>query len=152
MVHLSGRIFLKKNHLNSFYLPLGPFDCAIFKAKLIEQIQSYEDVSLWGWKGHNCPEIEYSQKTVNIIFMYPLAPFIVQNFRKIFVNNQEFWAQNGAFASKNFFGNKINIILMYLFTPFTAPNFDKIVRGDDSMSFLGTKWPQLPWDFLQKNY
>ena len=71
--------------------------------------------------------------------MYPLAPFIVQNFRKIFVNNQEFWAQNGAFASKNFFGNKINIILMYLFTPFTAPNFDKIVRGDDSMSFLGTK-------------
>ena len=52
----------------------------------------------------------FLEKIINIIFIYLLATFIVQNFKNSYsgsrvVRMRHFWAQNGAFApNKNFFG------------------------------------------------
>ena len=39
----------------------------------------------------NCPKWIFSRKTTNKIFMYLLAPFILQNFKKILRANPELW-------------------------------------------------------------
>ena len=55
----------------------------------------------------------FSQKITNKIFMYLLAPFILQNFKKILRVNPElrgctiFWAQNGPFPQMRFFFRKL---------------------------------------------
>ena len=39
-----------------------------------------------------------------------------------------FWAQNGPFALKNFFGNTIDIIFMFLLTPFIVQTLKKMIE------------------------
>ena len=53
--------------------------------------------------------IFFSQKTTNKIFMYLLAPFILQKFQ----------AQNGPFALKNFFWYKPLFLLSSTYWPFS---------------------------------
>ena len=46
----------------------------------------------WAWKGTFVLK-KFFGKTINIIFMYLSAPFIVENFKKIFRADAEFWGQ-----------------------------------------------------------
>ena len=51
-----------------------------------------------------CPENFFSVQAIIITFIYLLALFIGQNFKKILRADPEyFWAQNGPFAPNNFF-------------------------------------------------
>ena len=56
--------------------------CKILK-KFLEPIQSYEDVPFLGPKWSICPKQIFFWKIINITLIYLLAPFIVQNFKKI---------------------------------------------------------------------
>ena len=69
--------FFGTNHYYYLHLPIGPFHCAKFK-KFLLRIQSYE-----GPKWSICPKQFFFWKIINIIIIYLLAPFIVQNFKKI---------------------------------------------------------------------
>lgn len=53
--------------------------------------QSYEDTSFWGKKWPSCPKENFFIKTTDLIFMYLLAPFIVQNFKEILTATLELW-------------------------------------------------------------
>ena len=72
------------NHYYYFHIPIGPFNCAKKFLKILRQIQSYEDAPFLG-----CTIFPFAPifffffgKVINIIFIYLLAPFIVQNFFK----------------------------------------------------------------------
>ena len=67
------------------YLPLS------LCKKFLEPIQSYQDMPFLGQKCHICPEIFFFVQTVIITFIYLLALFIVQNFKKILPANPELW-------------------------------------------------------------
>ena len=69
--------------------------------------------------------------------MYLLAPFILQNFKKILRADPELWGC-AIFGPKmvhlpqtNFFWKIINIILIYLLAPFIVQNFKKILPLDE---------------------
>ena len=59
--------------------------------KFLQQIQSYEDAPFLGPEWPICPEQIFFWKIINIIFIYLLAPFIVQNFKKILPADPELW-------------------------------------------------------------
>ena len=58
------------------------FHCAKFKKKILEPIQSYEDVPFSSPKWPICPEQNFFGKIIDTIFIYLSALFIVQNFLK----------------------------------------------------------------------
>ena len=70
-----------------------------------------------------------SKNHYNIIFMYLLASFIMQNLQKYpwsrlrVMTAHHFCAQNGAIAPNIFFGKTTNTIFLYLFVPFIVQNF-----------------------------
>ena len=51
------------------------------KKKSLQWIQSYQDMQFWDSKWPNCPKQVFFEKTINIIFMYLLPTFIVQNLK-----------------------------------------------------------------------
>ena len=51
--------------------------------KLLQRIQSYEDAPFLGTKWSICPKQIFLKKITNIILIYLLVPFIVQNFKNI---------------------------------------------------------------------
>lgn len=53
----------------------------IFK-KPLGWIQSYDHVSFLSPKRPTCPKVKFFRKNINMIFMYLVAPFIVENFKK----------------------------------------------------------------------
>ena len=70
-----------------WFFPLGK----IFK-KFLQRIQSYEDTSFLGPKWSICPKQKnFFKKIIKIIFIYLLAPFVVQNLKKIFTVDPELW-------------------------------------------------------------
>ena len=78
--------------LNNFfwYKPLlllsstyWPFFTVQNLKKLLQWIQSYEDVPYLGPKWSICPKRTFFWKTIKIVLIYLLAPFIVKNFKKI---------------------------------------------------------------------
>ena len=85
--HLSWTNFFGTNHY--FHLPIGPFHCA--KLKKLQQIQSYEDAPFLGPKWSSCPKQIFFWKIITIILTYLLAPFIVQNLKKILPADPNLW-------------------------------------------------------------
>ena len=77
--------------------------------------------------------------TIVITFIYLLALFIAQNFKKFLqriqnYDNAPFLAQSGPFAPQIFFSeNDITIILIYLLAPFIVQNFKKILAADPEL-------------------
>ena len=73
-----------------------------------------------------------------ITFIYLLALFIVQNFKKILTVNPEVWGciifepQMVHLPQKNVF-EKINIIFIYLLAPFILQNFKKILKANPDL-------------------
>ena len=52
--------------------------------KFLQQIQSYKDAPFLAPKQSICPKQNFFWKIINIILIYLLTPFIVQNFKKNF--------------------------------------------------------------------
>ena len=79
-VPFSGpKLFLEKT-INFFLSTYWPFSlCKIFK--FLEGILSYKDAPFIWPKIVHLPQF-FLEKIINIIFIYLLAPLIVQNFRK----------------------------------------------------------------------
>ena len=66
-----------------FHLPIGAFHCAKLK-KALQRIQIYEDASFLGPKWFIRPkQFFFWKKIINIIFIYLLARFILQNLKQI---------------------------------------------------------------------
>ena len=90
--------------------------CKIFK-KILEPIQSYEDVPFLGPKWPICPEQFFLVKTIIITFIYLMALAIVQNLKKHSYSGSKvmrmhhFLVQNGPFAPNNFLFGKLLISL-----------------------------------------
>ena len=77
----------------------------------------------------------FSEKPL-IIFMHPLAPYIVQNFKKTLIADQSYDAQNGPFALNIFFRKTNNMNPMYLVAFSIVQNFKKkqnILREDRTL-------------------
>ena len=80
MTHLSWTIFFGTNHYYYFHLPIGPFHCAKFK-KILTADPELLECAILGPKMVHLPQTNFFfWKIINIIFIYLLAPFIVQNF------------------------------------------------------------------------
>ena len=77
----------------------------------LQQMQSYEMHHFLGPKWSICLKQFFFWKIINIIVIYLLAPFIVQNFKKIFhwirvMRVCNFWTQNDPFPQKRIFFRK----------------------------------------------
>ena len=75
--------------LSSTYWPLSLGK--IKKKKILQQIQSYEDAPFLRPKWSICPKQKIFWKIIKITPIYLLAPFIVQNFKKILPDDPELW-------------------------------------------------------------
>ena len=83
--------FFLEKQLIKFSCTYWPLSfCKILK-KFLGLIQSYEDVPFLGPKWSICPKQIFFWKIINIILIYLLAPFIVQNFKKILPADPELW-------------------------------------------------------------
>ena len=69
-------------------IKIGPFHWAKFK-KHLQRIRSYEDASFLGLKWSICTKQKIFLKKIIIIFIYLLAPFTVQNLKKILTVDPE---------------------------------------------------------------
>ena len=67
-------------HIIIIFICLLAFFIGQFKKKILQQIQSYEDVPFLGPKWSICPKQWFFQKIIKITLIYLLATFIVQNF------------------------------------------------------------------------
>ena len=74
-----NKIFLVQTITTTFIYLLAFFIVKNFK-KFLHQIQSYKDVPFLGPKWSICPKQNFFWKIINIILIYLLTPFIVQNF------------------------------------------------------------------------
>ena len=96
--------FFSSNHYYYFHLPTGPFHCAKFKQKFWLQIQSYEDAPFFHFWSQNGPFAflpsppipppppkKKMEKIINIIFIYLLSAFTVQNLKIILTAGPELW-------------------------------------------------------------
>ena len=108
-----------------------------------------------------CPEQRFLVQNI-IMFIYLLALFNGENFKKILTVNPGLWGyiifgpkMVHLPQTKKFFLKKIiNIIFIYLLAPFIVQNFKKSLTADPELSgciSFGPKIAHLPkWDFFQK--
>ena len=89
MCHFQAQNSLICPEQNFWYKPLllsstyWPFSLCKIKKKFLQRIQSNEDASFLGSKWSTCPKQKFFLKKItNIIFIYLLTPFILQNFKK----------------------------------------------------------------------
>ena len=98
--------------------------------------------------------IFFSQKITNKIFMYLLAPLILQNFKKILRADPELWlcdifgSKMARWSSTKFFlVQNIIITSIYLLALSTVQNFKKFlqqIQNYEDAPFLGPKWSTCP--------
>ena len=88
-----NNIFFGKNHYYCFHLPIHPFHWAKFiKNSYSRSRVAYPDDALFlGPKWFISPKQIFFWKIIKIILIYLLAPFIVQNFKKILPADPEIW-------------------------------------------------------------
>ena len=87
----------------------------------------------------------FLEKTVNIIFMYLLLPFTVQNLKKSLEQIQSYEdtllspkrpicpTQNDRFAARFFFGKPISTTFVYLLATFIVQNLKTILGVDPEL-------------------
>ena len=74
--------FFGTNHYHYCHLPIGPFLCAKFK-KILTVDRELWGCAILGPKMVNLPQTNFFWKIINIIHIYLLAFFIVQNLQKL---------------------------------------------------------------------
>ena len=93
MTHLSWTKFFWYKPLLLLSSTYWPFSLRKVLKTFLQQIQSYKDLSFLGPKWFICPKQNlFLKKIIKIIFIYLLAPFNRQNFKKILRANPELWA------------------------------------------------------------
>ena len=98
----------------------------------------------------------FSKKATNKIFIYLLAPFILQNFKKKF-RMCHFRDQNSPFVmNKIFLVQTIIVTFICLLALFIVQNFKKFLQQTQSYEdapFLGPKWSIYPkQNFFLEHY
>ena len=100
----------------------------------------------------------FSRKATNKIFMYLLAPFIMQNFEKLLEQIHEDKPFSGPkwpiCPEQIFLVQTITITFIYLLTLFIVQNYKKILTTDPELRgcpFVGPKWFICPKFFFGKN-
>ena len=102
MVHLSWTIFFRYKPLSLLSSTYWPFSLFKIKKKCV----------IFGPKMVHLPQTFFFWKIINIILIYLLAPFIVQNFKKILLADLELrgcanvWVQNDPFPKMRIFFQK----------------------------------------------
>ena len=106
-----NKFFLLQTIIITFIYLLALFIVQNLK-KFLQQIQSYENAPFLGPKWFIFPNnfFFFFWKIINIILIYLLAPFIVQNFKKILpvIRMCNFWAQNSPFPQMRIFRKSVN--------------------------------------------
>ena len=82
--------FFGTNHYYYFHLPIGPFHCAKFQ-KILTVDSELWWCTLFGPKMVHLSHTIFFLKIINVILMYLLATFIVQNFKNILPVDPELW-------------------------------------------------------------
>ena len=122
-------------------------------------------------KRSTCPKWIFSQKTTNKISMYLLAPFILQNLKKILRADPELWGC-AIFRPKMthsswtiFFWYKPLLLLSFTYCSFSlctisknsyrrsrgfGPKMIQRIQSYEHAQFLGPKWPISSMRFFQK--
>ena len=99
-------------------------------------------------------------QTIIITFIYLLALFIVQNFKKFLqqiriYEDAPFLGPKWSICENKFFWKIINIIFIYLLAPFIVQNFKKILPADPELwgcAIFGPKMAHFPkWEFFSEN-
>ena len=129
-IKLPQMIFFLKKQLIKFSCTFWPLSfCKILK-KFFGPILSYEDVPFSGPKWSICHEQFFFWYKPLLLLSSIYWPFSLCKILKNSYSGSRvmrmchFWAQNGQFAPKNFFFEKIiNITLIYLLAPFIVQNF-----------------------------
>ena len=107
-----NKIFLIQTIITTFIYLLAFFIVQNFK-KILQQIQSYEDVPFLGPKQSICPK--------HFFFWKLLMPFSSKHYAKFLKNSSRrsgvmrvlnLWAQNGPFAGMRFFSENLLMSLV----------------------------------------
>ena len=139
--------FFSRKTTNKVIMPLS--FCNIFK-KFLQWIQSYEDASFFRPKWFIClKQTFFLKKTINIIFICLLAPFILQNFKEILRANLELWgctifgSKIPQFAPSKSFWYKPLLLLSFTYRPFSLDKslkkFLQRIQSYEDAQFLGPK-------------
>ena len=84
------QIYFGTNHCYYFHLPVGPFHCAKFQKNSYKESRVMRIHHFWAPNDSFAPNIFFFwKKIINVIFIYLLAPFILQNFEKILTANPD---------------------------------------------------------------
>ena len=125
--------------------------------------KSYEDASFLAPKWFICPKQNFFfwKKIINIIFIYLLASFILQNLKKILKANPDLWGCS-TFGSKipqfvlnKFFWHKPLLLLSSTYWPFSLCTILKNSSSRSRVMRMCNVWAQngpFPWMriFFQK--
>ena len=107
-----------------------------------------------GEKDQIPPNDFFSRKTTNKIFMYLSAPFVLQNFKKQFLELiQSYLYKMYLYLNKNFLVQTIIITFIYLMALFIVENLKKLlpqIQSYEDVLFLGPKWTTRPKFFFWK--
>ena len=129
--------------MGSLLLDPGPWhhsSCKIWK-KSSDKIQSYENASFPGTKGHIFPQHGIFGNRIN--WKHLLATFTVQNFKKIIEMYSELWRRTNFSPKRFFFEKTIIITFRYLLAlslcKILKKPFELILSYNDA-SFSGPIW------------
>ena len=146
------------NHYYYFHLPIGPFHCAKFQKNSCNESR-VENPSFWAPNGSFAPnKFFFWKKIINVIFIYLLAPFILQNFEKILKANPDlrgcstFGCKIPQFVLNKIFWYKPLLLLSSTYWPFSLGKILKKslqrIKSYEDAPFLGPKWSTCPKQFF----
>ena len=138
MTKLPLIIFFSKKSLILF--PCLPWPLSLYntvkqplQGNIVKQSLQSLRTPFWVLNSSFAPNKNFFEKASNIICMYLLAPFIVQNFLEPIPSYQDvcFQAQNSLFAlNKSFLVKIITATFIYVLAPSITQYFKKILRAD----------------------
>ena len=85
----SEQIFFSENHFYYFHHPIGPFHCAKFKKNSYSKSRIMTMHYFWTQNGSFA--LIFFREIITLILIYLLAPFIVQNLKKVFPVDPKLW-------------------------------------------------------------
>ena len=86
-----NKFFFGTNHYYYFHLPIGPSHCAKFKKNSFSRSRVMRMCHFLIQNGPFAPPQFFFSKIINIILIYLLGFFVVQNFKKILQADPELW-------------------------------------------------------------
>ena len=119
------QIFFSKNHFYYFHHPIGPFHCAKFKKNSYSKSRIMTMHYFWTQNGSFA--LIFFREIITLILIYLLAPFIVQNLKKILPADPELWGcaifgpKMAHFPKWELFQKTCSRALFLLFMPIYMP-------------------------------